>query len=216
MAQKQVSLDQLAEIISERVNGQQTENPRILVAMAGPPGAGKSTSAGILIEKLNTISEYKAAILPMDGYHYDDTILNDRNLIARKGSPPTFDVAGFIHMIARVKQNNEPEIAVPVFDNKLGLSRAATRMIPQDAKIVIIEGNYLLLKTAPWSHLATMFNITVMVEMPEKVLRQRLESRWQSHNNSPELIRVMVEENDLPNGRLISSQSIPAEFVIES
>ena len=92
---------------------------RILIALAGPPGAGKSTCAEQLVEFLNASGRQLAAIFPMDGYHFDDVILNSRGLRSRKGAPETFDVEGLRHMLERLRLNEESEIAVPVFDPRL-------------------------------------------------------------------------------------------------
>ena len=126
---------------------------RRLVAIAGAPGSGKSTLAERLVEDLNAAAPATAAVLPMDGYHYDDAVLIARGLRARKGAPDTFDVAGFGYMLARLKRNDEPEVAVPVFDRDLEISRGSARMIPQEVRVLVVEGNYLLLDRAPWSAL---------------------------------------------------------------
>jgi pantothenate kinase len=76
---------------------------RILVAIAGPPGAGKSTLAEALAASLNRARPESAAVIPMDGFHYDDAILEQRGLRSRKGSPATFDVNGFRHLLGRLK-----------------------------------------------------------------------------------------------------------------
>jgi pantothenate kinase len=95
-----------------------------VVAIAGAPGSGKSTLAERLVSRLNECAERSAALLPMDGYHYDDRILIERGLRARKGAPETFDVLGLVHMLDRLRRNQEDEIAVPVFDRDLEISRA--------------------------------------------------------------------------------------------
>jgi pantothenate kinase len=79
---------------------------------------------------------------------------------------------------------------------------------------VIAEGNYLLLDRPPWSDLANLFDVTVMVTVPEEVLRERLAERWRSYELPAEQVTAKVEENDLPNGRLVVAHSIESEFVI--
>jgi pantothenate kinase len=186
---------------------------RSLTAIAGPPGAGKSTLAEALAAKLNEEGD-SAAVLPMDGYHFDDRVLVPRGLRPRKGAPETFDVAGLYHMLRRLKSNEEAEIAVPVFDRDLEIARAGARLIPQQVRHLIVEGNYLLLDRPGWSRLSTLFDTTVMIAVPDAVLRQRLVERWRGYNLSPEEIAAKVESNDLPNGRLVVSDSAQAEFVL--
>ena len=187
---------------------------RRLVAIAGAPGSGKSTLAERLVEDLNAAAPATAAVLPMDGYHYDDAVLIARGLRARKGAPDTFDVAGFGHMLARLKRNDEPEVAVPVFDRDLEISRGSARMIPQAVRVLVVEGNYLLLDRAPWSALRSHFDLTVMVQVPEATLRQRLTARWSGYDLPAAEIAAKVDGNDLPNGRLITAESAVPDFVL--
>jgi len=186
---------------------------RSLTAIVGAPGSGKSTLAEAVVAKLNEDAPDSAAVLPMDGYHFDDHVLVPRGMRPRKGAPDTFDVAGFYHMLQRLKRNEEPEIAVPVFDRDLEIARAGARLIPQSVRHLIVEGNYLLLDRPGWSSLRSLFDTTIMIAVPEAVLRQRLVERWQGYKLPPDEVTAKVETNDLPNGRLILSASAPAEFV---
>jgi pantothenate kinase len=189
---------------------------RVVVAIAGAPGSGKSSLAKRLVARLNEVAPGRAALLEMDGYHYDDHVLIERGLRACKGSPDTFDVFGLLHMLDRLKHNQEDEIAVPVFDRDLEISRAGARLISRSVRALIVEGNYLLLDQHPWSGLHAMFDITVAIDAPEDILRQRLVERWRSYGFSPTEIEAKVERNDLPNGRYIMSKSKPADFVLRA
>jgi pantothenate kinase len=187
---------------------------RVVVAIAGAPGSGKSTLAERWVSRLNEATPGTAALLPMDGYHYDDSVLVERGLRARKGAPETFDVLGLLHMLDRLKRNQEDEIAVPVFDRDLEISRAGARLIPRAIRALIVEGNYLLLDQHPWSGLHAMFDLTVAVETSEDILTQRLVDRWRGYGLSPAEIEAKVEGNDLPNGRYVMTKSKPADFVL--
>jgi pantothenate kinase len=202
-----VSFDEFAAIVASRGTRQ-----RSLTAIAGPPGAGKSLLADRLAARLNAGAPGTAAVLPMDGYHYDDLILVPRGLRARKGAPDTFDVGGLRQMLIRLRANDEAEIMVPVFDRDLEIARAGARAIPRTVRHVIVEGNYLLLDREPWQELRPLFATTAMLAVPEAVLRQRLIARWQSQGLSGAEVNAKVEGNDLPNGRLIVEESAAAEF----
>jgi pantothenate kinase len=201
--------EELARMIADR-----DQSHRTVVAIAGAPGSGKTTLAERLVCRLNDGAEGCAALLPMDGYHYDDRVLIERGLRARKGAPETFDVLGLLHMLGRLRRNEENEIAIPVFDRDLEISRAGARLIPRAVRILIVEGNYLLLNQHPWSLLRAMFDITLAVDVPEDVLRQRLIERWRGYRLTSPEIEAKVEGNDLPNGRYVIANSAPADFVL--
>jgi pantothenate kinase len=205
-----ISLNELIEIIRKRsIAG------RTITAVAGPPGSGKSTLAEEVVRRLNDIVPSSAAILPMDGYHLDDGLLGPLGLRSRKGSPETFDVGGLLEMIRRLKRDQDTDIVTRVFDRDLEIARAGARIISSSVRHVIAEGNYLLLDRPRWSDLAGLFDVTVMVTAPEKILRERLVERWRGYDLAAEQIAVKVEENDLPNGRLVVMQSVEPEFVID-
>jgi len=209
MNSKPVDFEQLVSLVSGF-----DPSRRVVVAIAGAPGSGKSTLAERLVDELNERAAGSAALLPMDGYHYDDAVLIARGLKARKGSPPTFDVFGLFHMLDRLRRNDEDEVAVPVFDRDLEIAHAAARIIPRAIRLVIVEGNYLLLDEAPWPRLRPMYDITVAVDASEETLRRRLIERWRGYQLSPAEIEAKVEGNDMPNARLIVERSRPADYVL--
>lgn len=187
---------------------------RIVVALAGPPGAGKSTVSEALVEALNSVMPGSAAVVPGDGFHYDDAVLGSLNLLDRKGSPDTFDVGGFRSLLLRLRANNEPAVAVPVFDRTLEISRAAGRLISSDVKYLIVEGNYLLLDLAPWSSLRDCFDATIMLQVDRKTLEARLLDRWRSLGFDESTSYEKVRRNDLPNADIVISASNIADFTI--
>jgi pantothenate kinase len=207
--QRNITFDDLVRLIAEL-----DPSRRVIVGIAGAPASGKSTLAERLVSRLNEAAEGCAALLPMDGYHYDDGLLIARGLRARKGAPETFDVFGLLHMLERLKRNQEDEIVVPVFDRDLEIARAGARLIASAVRVLIVEGNYLLLDRQPWSRLDAMFDVTVMVDAPEDILRQRLVERWRGYGFTPAEIEAKVEGNDLPNGRNVMLNSKPADFVL--
>ena len=150
----------------------------------------------------------------MDGFHYDDLVLEARGLRMRKGSPRTFDAAGFVHMLDRLVANTEPEIAVPVFDRSIEIARSAARIIPCTVRHLIVEGNYLLLDDSAWRGVRDRFETTVFVQAPETELRRRLEARWRDLPGAEALAKVT--ENDLPNAMVVNASSVPAEFLIRA
>ena len=181
---------------------------RFIAALAGPPGAGKSTLAEALVQMLGA----SARVVPMDGFHFDDAILTARGQRARKGAPETFDVAGYHHLLMRLR--DEDEVAIPVFDRGLELSRGSADLVTKDHRILITEGNYLLLHESPWTELAPCFDLTVMIDVPEAELVRRLMDRWAFYGKTPEAARAWIEGNDLPNIRSVTRGSRRADEVV--
>lgn len=185
---------------------------RRLVAVAGPPGSGKSTFAERLHAAL--AGHMAAEVLPMDGYHYDDIVLNARGHRARKGAPHTFDVDGFAAMLARLRADDGRDVAVPVFDRSIEIARSGARIIPAATRLVIVEGNYLLLDDPAWAQLRPLFDATVFLRVPETELARRLAARWEGYGMDAATVRAKCEGNDLPNARLVNASSVPADYEV--
>jgi pantothenate kinase len=210
MPGEEIRLQSLADLVEARA----ANGGRVIVAMAGAPGSGKSTLAEKLVGKLNGRQPGLAVVLPMDGYHYDDLYLVPAGLRPRKGAPQTFDVSGLYHTLKRLRAQDEAEVAVPVFDRQIEIARAGARLIPASVATIVCEGNWLLLDQTPWDRLRPMFDITVMVDVPEHILRARLRGRWERLGLSEPEIMAKLEENDLPNGRLVRDGSVAADWRI--
>ncbi|WP_127145433.1 nucleoside/nucleotide kinase family protein [Pelagibacterium montanilacus] len=194
--------DKLAELASGRV--------RSLVALAGPPAAGKTYIAGALHRAIEARHPERSAVLGLDGYHYDDRALEARGTLARKGAPFTFDVDGFTAMLDRLAADSGRAVAVPVFDRTLEIARAGAAEIGPAVRVILVEGNYLLLDDPDWRHLAARFAMTVAIHAPEPVLVDRLSARWAEHD--PEHGAERLARNDLPNMRLVLGASQEADF----
>ncbi|MFO8125117.1 sugar transporter, partial [Yoonia sp.] len=137
--------------LAERVLAQ--ESDRYLVAITGAPGCGKSTLSSELARRLNAQGR-KSIVVPMDGFHLDNSILEARGLRPRKGAPETFDAPGFLRLIRALKTGEE--VFAPSFDRTRDLAIAGSVAVPAAAKVVIVEGNYLMFDEAPWSELADL------------------------------------------------------------
>ncbi len=185
---------------------------RLIVAIAGAPGSGKSTLAERLREKIVASGE-RVAVVPMDGFHFDDRVLVARGLLTRKGAPETFDVAGFRHLMMRLRAR-EADVAIPVFDRSIELARAGAAIVPAETRIILAEGNYLLLDEAPWDSLAGDFDLTVWLDVPVDELERRLVRRWLDHGFAPDKARDKALSNDIPNARRVAAGSRKADFTL--
>ncbi len=201
------------EDIAGEVLSRAGDAKRFLIAIAGPPGAGKSTMADHVADALRASGE-TAAVLPMDGFHMDNAILIERGLLARKGIPETFDVRGFLDIIRAVRLADQ-EVLVPVFDRSRELAIASARPIAPDHRFIIVEGNYLLFSLGKWAELEGVFDYSIMLAPPIEVLEERLWARWRGYRLSEEEAGRKVYENDLPNGRLILGNRRRADVTLE-
>jgi pantothenate kinase len=183
---------------------------RFMVAIAGPPASGKSTRAEAIAELLPPGS---AAVVPMDGFHFDDAVLDEKGLRSRKGAPETFDFDGFLSLLKRLKAH-EGDVAVPLFDRSMELSRNAAAIVSRDTKFVLVEGNYLLLDEAPWNSLESVFDFGIYVDVPRDELERRLVQRWRDHGRPDDAARRWIDGNDLPNVDRVQRARRKADLVI--
>ena len=119
-----------------------------------------------------------APILPMDGYHYDDEVLVPKGWRPRKGAPHTFDVGGLSATLHRLHDNDEDTVAVPRFDRSIEIARAGAILIERSVRLIVCEGNYLLLTDDPWPALRRYFDRTALVRTDYEELVRRNRQRW--------------------------------------
>lgn len=195
----------LADLIKARAAGHQG---RFIAALAGPPAAGKSSLAADLAARIGK----GAKVVPMDGFHYDDAVLLARGARGRKGAPDTFDAQGFFHLLRRLRA--EDEVAIPLFDRALEISRAGADIIGPTDKILIVEGNYLLLNESPWPNALPLYDLTIWIDVDEAQLIARLMDRWAGYGKTVAQARAWIEGNDLPNIRRVVAGSGGADVVV--
>lgn len=201
------SPEALVEAIMQRKG-----SARMIVALVGAPGSGKTTLSHALRDRLVSHHRVSAEVVPMDGFHYDNAILDARGWRARKGAPHTFDVAGLAQMLWRLRHKPLSDVAVPVFDRERDLSLASARIVGKEVELLLVEGNYLLLNQDPWSQLSTLFDLSVAIHCPRAVLEQRLMARWLDLGLPEAEARRKVDGNDLRNADLVLDTSAAADL----
>ncbi len=181
-----------------------------MIAVCGAPASGKSTFADQLCKGL-LAQGLRCCVVPMDGFHLDNTILKAVGTLARKGAPHTFDSAGFATLVARAA--SEDLVYYPIFDRSRDIAIAASGRITADIDTVIVEGNYLLMQTPEWAGLARHWDLSIYLEVPQDELRRRLIARWQDHGLTADAATKRAQENDLPNALTVLENSAAADHV---
>ena len=192
-------------------NHLENSSERILIGIIGKPGAGKSTLSKFLMAKLP--KEF-VTVVPMDGYHLSNKVLKDLKRADRKGAPDTFDVAGFISLVKRIRTEQTQNIYYPIFDRAIEESIAAQGVVTSVTKVVIIEGNYLLHDDGGWEVCNDLLDESWMVDVDDDKRISRLISRHIAYGKDPEAAKAWAKGTDEVNAKLIERGRNRADFVV--
>jgi pantothenate kinase len=183
---------------------------RALIGIAGPPGAGKST----LAERLVTAVGPAAALVPMDGFHLADAALDRLGLRGRKGAPETFDGWGYLALLRRLAAETDHPVWAPGFERTLEQPLAGSIPVDPQVRLVVTEGNYLLLDRPPWPGVRAALSEVWYVEADAGVRLERLLARHVEFGKSPAEARAWVTAVDEPNARLVERSRGAADLVV--
>ena len=192
-------------------NHLENSSERVLIGIIGKPGAGKSTLSKFLMAKLP--KEF-VTVVPMDGYHLSNKVLKDLKRADRKGAPDTFDVAGFISLVKRIRTEQTQNIYYPIFDRAIEESIAAQGVVTSVTKVVIIEGNYLLHDDGGWEVCNDLLDESWMVDVDDDKRISRLISRHIAYGKDPEAAKAWAKGTDEVNAKLIERGRTRADFVV--
>ncbi|MBI4921968.1 MAG: nucleoside/nucleotide kinase family protein [Devosia nanyangense] len=188
---------------------------RTALGLAGGPGTGKSTLAVQLVAALNAAEPGVAAYVPMDGFHMKHAKLEGLGTAADKGMPHTFEGAAFADFLAGLKAATGP-MSGPGYSRKIEDVVEAAFVVPASARLLVVEGNYLLLATAPWWRIKPLLDRAVFIEVPRETVRARLLKRHAEEGLfGEERNRAHIERVDLPNYDLVMRSKPRADVSIE-
>jgi pantothenate kinase len=190
----------------ERVRGLAAGDGRVLIGIAGCPGAGKSTLAGWLATALTTAG-LPAAWVPMDGFHLADVALERLGRLARKGAIDTFDGHGYLALLRRLRCETGTVVYAPSFDRDLEQPIAGAIAVPPDARVVVSEGNYLLSGEEPWRQVRAAMTEVWYADLDDRVRLERLTRRHVRFGKTPEQAVRWVAEVDEPNAAAIRASA---------
>lgn len=202
-------LDQVVNRVNTLLKNNQN---RIILAIVGKPGAGKSTLSGHIMENLE---QDTAVVVPMDGFHLSNQQLDQLKRRDRKGAIDTFDVIGYLSLLERIKTNQDSELYFPIFYREIEESFAAAGVVKPKHKLVITEGNYLLNSIDPWGKLKSLFTESWYVDLPEEIRLDRLIKRHQSFGRSLKDATDWAKGTDQRNADLIGEFAEKADFFVQ-
>ena len=188
---------------------------RILVGIAGGPGAGKSTLAADVIGILNDRIDGSAARVPMDGFRMMQARLEAEELHPFKGAPHTFEAENFVAVLRTLKAARRP-VALPGYSRKLEDVVPDAFTIAGNVPILVVEGNYLLFDTPPWDEIDGLLDLSFFLHVPADVTRARLLRRHADTGRfTPDWIERHVEEVDMVNYQAVEASAERADVVID-
>lgn len=192
---------------------------RVIVGIAGPPGVGKTTLVeGLMAALTERVGADTFAHLPMDGFHLADAQLDRLGLRNRKGAPETFDVDGYAAALSRIRAEPRRDLYVPGFERELEQPIAAALSIPAAARLILTEGNYLLLDRGGWRPVRQLLDEVWYLDDDPGRRRERLIARHVRFGKSRAEAEAWVERSDDPNAALVEEGRSRADLriVLES
>lgn len=198
-----------ATVIVERARA--LPGRRVVVGIAGGPGVGKSTITAEVVARLGA----EAAYVPMDGFHMRHAKLEGLGTVADKGAPHTFEAAAYAAFLARLRETGE-DVTGPAYSRAIEDVVDDGVVVPGAARILVTEGNYLLLDAGAWAEVRPLLDLAVFVRLDRAIVRQRLLARHAEHGLfTQERNRAHVDRVDLANYDLVQRSAERADLVID-
>lgn len=204
MSARQLLPRELCEAIDTHLDA----HPRVILGLAGSPGAGKSSAAAAIAAAYD-----HSVVVPMDGFHLAQMELTRLGREDRKGAPDTFDAAGYISLLNRIRNERQEIVYAPEFRREIEEPIAGAIPIVPSHRLIVTEGNYLLMGGA-WSAVRPLLDVSVFVEIAPELRVTRLIDRHMAFGRSRDAATEWVMRSDEKNARLIEETRIFAQFGI--
>lgn len=200
---------------------------RCIVGIVGAPGAGKSTLARAVVDALSqpvddvpgargepsAARDLTAALVPMDGFHLAGSELERLDRQERKGAPDTFDAAGYVHLLRRLRAR-EPAVYAPEFRREIEEAVAGALRVGATVDVVVTEGNYLLLDEGEWAGVRPLLDETWFLDLDDEVRLARLVARHVRHGRTPSEARAWALGPDQRNAQRVLATRGAADVVV--
>ena len=196
--------------LADRVRRMSATSSRTIIGIAGPPGAGKSSVAAALVHELGPA----AVLVPMDGYHLSNRVLESLGRRDRKGAPDTFDAAGYVALLRRLLTPGADIVYAPIYRREIEEPIGSSIPVPPEAPIVITEGNYLLLDAHPWRQIRDLLHAVWYLEIDDAVRVERLIARHMEFDKTPDAARAWAEGSDQRNAEIVAASAHRADLVL--
>jgi pantothenate kinase len=187
-----------------------TGGRRRILGIVGAPGCGKSTLASRIAQELGQ----DAVVVPMDGFHLTNHELVRLGRRERKGAPDTFDVAGYVSLLRRLREDPSHTVYAPEFDRTAEMSVAGAIAVAPQVPLVVTEGNYLLLESTDWGDVKPLIDETWFLLPDEKIRVDRLIQRHVDHGKSRQAARDWFQGSDRHNGDLVLQTRHRADVIV--
>ncbi|WP_457974843.1 nucleoside/nucleotide kinase family protein [Arthrobacter sp. D1-17] len=188
-----------------------SDGARILLGVAGAPGAGKSTFSACLA---NAFGQEGALVVPMDGFHLGNAIIDGTPLKQRKGAPDTFDVGGYVTLLQRLRRRDEEVVYAPDFRRSIDEPVAASIAVPAAVPLIITEGNYLLSDDPGWQMVRAQLDEVWFIETVRELRLSRLVERHMLFGMDRPAAEAWAAGSDEANARLIAGTRQRADRII--
>ena len=203
-----VALD--VDALAARVLSLGSPGGRVIVGLAGGPGAGKSTVAAALAAALGVAS----AVIPLDGFHLTSGSIAGTELAARRGAPDTFDAAAFVALLRDLRSDPPGAVLAPEFSRVIEDPIPDAIRVEPSTRIVVTEGNYLLLDTEPWRQIRSLLDACWYLEPDDELRRERLVARHIESGKEPGHAYAWTHGPDEANARLIRASRERADLIV--